>query len=234
MKKYTFIFLTCILFVFVETGYTQRILGALSAGINLTQVDGDEVYGYRKVGFNGGPSIIIPFGKKGKWSVTMEILFSQMGSYQKTPSGFVDTIPDTLSGAFYFGYKLSLNYVQIPLLVHFTDRKIIAAGVGFAYGQLVDVKEWENGIQQEKTNLQSPYAMGDLQVLADVRVRIWNRLWADVRYSYSLLPLRTREFTNIYGKETWTRKQYNNVITLRFTWIFNDPYIKERGKKIKN
>jgi hypothetical protein len=211
----------------------QRILGALSAGINLTQVDGDEVYGYNKVGFNGGPSIIIPFGRQGKWSVTMELLFSQMGAFQKTPSDFVDTVPDTLPGAFYYGYKLNLNYVQIPLLVHFTDKKIIAAGAGFAYGQLVDVKEWENGIQTS-TTLKGPYSMMDLEILADVRLRLWNRLWADVRYSYSLLPLRTREFTNIYGKETWIRKQYNNVITLRLTWIFNDPYIKERGKKAKN
>jgi len=233
MKSISFLVFLFWLVIGTETLFSQRILGALSAGINLTQVDGDEVYGYNKVGFNGGPSIIIPFGNQGKWSVTMELLFSQSGSYRKTPSGFVDTIPDTLPGAYYYGYKLNLNYVQVPILVHFTDKKIIAGGVGLAYGQLVGVKEWENSIRTP-TNLQGPYAMADLQALADIRLRIWNRLWANVRYSYSVFPIRTREFTNIYGKETWNRKQYNNVITLRFTWIFNDPYIRERGKKTKN
>ncbi|MFH1296764.1 MAG: outer membrane beta-barrel protein [Bacteroidota bacterium] len=195
--------------------------------MNLSQVDGDEVYGFKKVGFNGGPSIIIPIGKERRWSVTMEMLFSMNGAYQKGGSAINDTI-DTAVPVYYNGYKLNLNYIQVPLMVHFTDKKIIAGGLGFAYGQLVDVREWEDGKRQDNTNLQGPYTLADFQVLADVRVRIWKRLWANVRYSYSLLPIRTRDFKNITGKQVWTRKQYNNVITMRLTYIFNDPYIRPR------
>ncbi|TSA29280.1 MAG: PorT family protein [Bacteroidetes bacterium] len=228
------LFLVLILFLFFRPGnlYSQHILGALSAGINLSQVDGDEVYGFKKVGFNGGPSVIIPFGKEGKWTVTMEILFSMNGSTQKS----ADTVqPDSNKPASYNGYKLNLNYIQIPLLVHFTDRKIIAGGLGFAYGQLVGVTEWENGHRVDSTTLQGPYTMADFQVLADVRLRIWKRLWADVRYSYSIFPIRTRDFTNYTGTQVWTRKQHNNVISLRLTYIFNDPYVRSReGKTKKN
>ena len=219
------VFLTC------ET-QAQRILGALSAGINLSQVDGDEVYGFNKIGFNGGPSIIIPFGKNKNWSVTMEILFSMNGAYQKGEAyNPADTTvkPDTTVPASYNGYKLNLNYVQVPLLIHYTDKKVISGGLGLQYGQLVGVKEWEDGERIEGTSLKGPYTMTDLQILADVRIRLWSKLWANIRYGYSILPIRTRDFTNVTETKVWTRKQYNNVITLRLTWIFNDPYKKARN-----
>ncbi|MBC8315957.1 MAG: PorT family protein [Bacteroidales bacterium] len=235
-KKYLF-FLFFFLLIFVsEEVCSQRFQGAIAAGINLSQVDGDEVYGFKKVGFNGGPSIIFPFGKNKNWSVTMEILFSMNGAYQKGDPAIPDTLPpDTTVPLSYNGYKLNLNYVQIPLMVHFTDKKIIAGGVGFAYNQLVSVKEWEDGFRQDSTTLRGPYTLADFQVLADVRLRLWRNLWGNIRYSYSILPIRTRRFTNITETKVWTRKQYNNVITLRLIWIFNDPYVKNReGRTRKN
>jgi hypothetical protein len=234
LVKYCFRGLLVVFLLHSGSLYSQRILGAINAGINLSQVDGDEVYGYKKVGFNGGPSIIIPFGKNGKWSVTLEMLFSMNGAYQKGSPAQPDTIaPDTNVPAHYYGYKLNLNYVQIPALVHFTDKKVIAGGLGFAYGQLVSVKEWEDGIQTP-TNLQGPYTLADFQVMADLRIRLWKRLWGNARFSYSLLPIRTRNFTNVTEKQVWTRKQYNNVITVRLIWIFNDPYTPPREGKTKD
>jgi hypothetical protein len=231
-KRFTFLLAVLLIVsgVFLNnTTHAQRILGALSAGINLSQVDGDEVYGFNKIGFNGGPSIIIPFGKNKNWSVTMEILFSMNGAYQKGEAyNPADTtvVPDTTVPASYNGYKLNLNYVQVPLLVHYTDKKVISGGLGLQYGQLVGVKEWEDNTRVEGTTLKGPYSMMDLQILADVRIRLWTKLWANIRYGYSILPIRTRDFTNITETKVWTRKQYNNVITLRLTWIFNDPYRK--------
>lgn len=231
MKKFTILLFLSGLFIFSGTNaFSQRFLGAVSAGMNLSQVDGDEVYGFKKVGLNLGPSVIIPFGKNQKWSFTLEILLSQQGSYQKGET--IDTVPDTTGIASYTGYKLKLTYVQVPFLFHFTDKKVIAVGAGFAYGQLVDVKEWEDGIRTT-TNLRSPYNLSDFQVVADLKIRLWKKLWGDVRYSYSLVPIRSREFIDYKG-DVWMRKQYNNVITLRLTYVFNDPYIKirtEKGKK---
>ena len=123
-----------LLFYFTLTaGKAQSILGSFSAGVNLTQVDGDEVYGFHKVGFNGGPSAIIPFGKH--WSVSIETLFSQKGSYQKPQ--FNDSLT--------YEYRLNLNYVEVPVLIHFEDKKLICGGVGISWSRLVGVKEWEHG-----------------------------------------------------------------------------------------
>jgi hypothetical protein len=235
-NKYSFLIVLLLLFVLIaRNGYSQRILGAVSAGMNLSQVDGDEKYGFKKAGLNIGPSVIIPFGKDKKWSVTMELLFSQLGSRQKEQ--YVnDSIADTTTSEYYDGYKLKLTYVQIPVMVHFKDKNIIAGGVGLLYGQLIDAQEWEDyndlrGFFKTETNLRSPYTLSDLQAIVDIRLRLYQRLWFNFRYSYSILNLRTRDFVNPIYKTVETRKQYNNVITLRLTYIFNEVINKRKGKK---
>jgi len=238
MNSRRFILLIIVSFSLIlsERSFSQHILGAVSAGINLSQVDGDEVYGFKKVGFNGGPSVIIPFGKNKKWSVTLELLFSQQGSRQKSVYPVSNTI-DSARAGFYDGYRLSLNYVQIPVIVHFTDKRFLAGGLGFQYGQLVGVTEYEDyndnrGFARSTTTLQGPYTRADIQALADVRIRIYRGFWFNVRYSYSILPIRTREFVNPFFGNTWLRKQYNNVISLRLVYIFND-ILPDKNKKSK-
>lgn len=235
-RRLIFLFIFSFSLILSERSFSQHILGAVSAGINLSQVDGDEVYGYKKIGFNGGPSVIIPFGKDKKWSVTLELLFSQLGSRQKSVYPISNTI-DSARAGFYDGYRLSLNYVQVPVIVHFTDKRFIAGGLGFQYGQLVGVTEYEDyndnrGFARSTTTLQGPYTRADIQALADVRIRIYRGFWFNVRYSYSILPIRTREFVNPFFGDTWLRKQYNNVISLRLVYIFND-ILPDKNKKSK-
>jgi hypothetical protein len=212
---------------------SQHIYGAFSTGVNLSQVDGDEVYGFNKVGLNIGPSVIIPFGKKKNWSVTMELLFSMLGARQQSEYGADSIEKDSSRIGLYDGYKLDLNYVQVPVLLHFTDKKVIAAGVGLLYGQLVGYKEMEeyNDLRGWIPSTYKSFNNYDLEVIGDIRIRIWQRLWFNARYSYSIIPIRERTYKNIVYNTTWTRQQYNNVITLRLTYIFNEILIKKPAKK---
>ena len=61
--------------------HAQRFKGAVMGGMNLTQVDGDEVYGYRRVGGHLGVAAILPIKK---FDITLETVFNQKGAYQKT------------------------------------------------------------------------------------------------------------------------------------------------------
>jgi len=236
-RRFTLIFLLSFFLVYSNHSYSQHILGAFSAGVNLSQVDGDQVYGYNKVGLNIGPSVIIPFGKNKRWSVTLELLFSQLGSRQKN----LNTTKDTLIKGpylYYDGYRLSLNYVQIPVLVHFTDKRFIALGAGFLYGQLVGVTEYESVddkqgfVRIDSTTLRGPYSRSDIEAIVDIRVRVYRGLWFDGRYSYSMFPIRTRTFQNQYFSSLFDRKQYNNVLTFRLVYIFND-ILPDKFKKEK-
>lgn len=240
MKKIFLLTAALLLASLTENIQAQWIYGALSSGINLTQVDGDEEYGYKKVGFTGGPSVIKPFGKNRNWSVTMELLFSMKGSRQRSEYIANDSVIDSVN--YNDGYKLDLNYVEIPLMVHFTDKKIIAAGVGFSYGQRVGYEEWVDHNKFEdpendpdgwhRIDSSNLYRNFDFNVLADVRIRIWKRLWLNGRFSYSILPIATRFFRvpNTPTDEIWSRKQYNNIISLRLTYIFNEPLPVKKKK----
>lgn len=86
------------------------------------------------------------------------------------------------------------------------------------------------------------YRAHDFNICADLRVRIWEGLHAELRYQYSLRPIRTRLF---YSKADETllkvddkrvqplQRQYNNSITLRLVYIFNEHRSKANKESSK-
>ncbi len=196
----------------------QIIKGEAILGVNLSQVDGDEVFGFKKFGANLGAGVMVPFGKRGRWDVSFETLFTQKGSRQKAQ--YNDSLNNgvVITGE----YKLNLNYVEVPVMVMFTDKEFVSFGAGFSWARLVGVKEWEHGVLMDSTTLNSgTYNKNDFGILADFRIRIYKALKFNLRYQYSLTKIRTREFEDLAGN-TWTRNQYNNVITFRLIWVFNE------------
>ncbi len=210
-----------LLFLLATLSYNlkgQIIKGEALLGMNLTQVDGDEVFGFRKVGANVGGGILIPFGERGRWDASFELLYTQKGSWQKAQ--YNDSLNN---GTIITGeYKLNLHYMEVPVLVMYTDKEFVSLGAGLSWGRLVGVKEWEHGRLVETTTINSgTYSKNDFSALADFRIRIYKSLKFNLRYQYSFVKIRTREFEDLAG-DTWTRKQYNNVITFRLIWVFNE------------
>lgn len=210
MQKFLYI-LSCLAIMLSHSylGHAQVIRGALLGGFTLTQVDGDEVYGFHKTGYTMGAAAIVPFGEK--WSVSLETSFIQKGSYQKAQTR------DSLS----YEYRLAMDYLEVPVLVHFTDKETITVGGGFAWARLVGIKEYEHGNRVETTTLLGgPYDRSDISLIGDIRFRMYRRLHFNARYAYSLDKIRTREFK--VGNETLIRDQFNNVISFRLVYVFNE------------
>ncbi len=194
----------------------QIIKGEALLGLNLSHVEGDEVSGFKKFGVNIGAGVLIPF--KNKWDVSMEVTYNQKGARQAKQYHNNDSLN--------FAYKLRLNYVEVPVLVHFTDKEFITIGAGFSWGRLVGVQEWEHGNIVESTTLNSgTYNKNDFSYIIDARVRIKGPLKFGVRYQSSMVKIRTREFENSIG-DTWTRDQFNKVLTFRLIYIFNETQSK--------
>lgn len=206
--------LSFFLFALLMTGQksvvAQVIKGEMIAGFNLAQVDGDEVYGYKKPGLQLGLGAMIPVAKK--WDISLETIYNEKGANQKAQYR-----SDSLNGA----YKLSLNYVEVPVLVHFTDKDFITVGSGFSWGRLISAKEFEHGVQTQTTAQNNVYSPNDFNVLLDLRMRIYQRLKFNFRYQYSVTKIRNREFTTLNGT-VWSRNQYNNLLTFRLVYVFNE------------
>ncbi len=189
----------------------QRIMGALIAGVNATQVDGDEVFGYHKFGLNVGAAAIIPIN--GNWAITLENIYNQKGSHQKP------RFNDSLDGS----YDLKLNYLDVPLLIQYTDKDIVTFGAGASWGGLVKVSEQRNGIPMTGTTLNSGiYKSSDINLLLDVKFRLVERLRFNVRYAYSVVPIATREVIDSKTGYPNVRKQYNGMFTFRLYYVFNE------------
>lgn len=79
------------------------------------------------------------------------------------------------------------------------------------------------------------YRPHDFNICADLRFRVWEGLHAEVRYQYSLRPIRYRMYYEdpnlILANQI--RTQYNNSITLRVVYMFNEHRSKANKEGTK-
>jgi hypothetical protein len=190
-------------------------------GMNISQVDGDEVYGYKRVGGHIGAAAILPIKK---WDITLETVFNQKGAYER------EQYKDSLFGTLLNGkYDLRLNYVEVPLLVHYTDRDLFTVGAGFSYGRLVSFEEVEHNGAIPPYSDTVEFKKNDYSVLVDLQIRVWKKLKFNVRYAYSMVPIRERIFYDPYsGQPPEVRKQYNNMFTFRLVYVINEQYVRRK------
>jgi len=184
----------------------QNIQGAAIFGMNLSKVDGDEVDGWKRMGFNVGASAIMPISKK--FYIALETIYNQKGSYEKHK--YSDTTD--------VKYKLILDYVEVPVLVYFMDKGGITVGTGFSWGRRVRFKEWVNGVEQQYSESEIPYDKSDYCWIADIRFKIYKGLKFNFRYSNSISKIRTK----YYPKVDESRDQYNRQLTFRLIYVFNE------------
>jgi hypothetical protein len=204
----------------------QQIKGALIGGINLSQVDGDQVFGYHRYGLNAGASAIIPLKKR--FSVVIETIYSLKGSKQKPQYPYNPFVPTHDSTG---EYELKLTYVEVPVLCQYEDKGGLTFGAGFSWGRLVNVKEKEydvkaNSVVWDNISLNDgTYRKNDWDVLVDLKFRIYKGLKFNARYSYSMIKIRDRYF--YYFKKL--RHQYNNFLSFRLIWVINSKNEEEKA-----
>jgi len=187
----------------------RTFYGGLILGTNLSQVDGDSYAGYHKMGLNAGG--IMYANLADHLAASIEILFSQKGSrgHRVQESGN--------AGEFINKYRIDLNYAEIPIQINYFDRRRSHFGGGFSYSQLISSKE----IIQ--TNLGSvntdtlKFRKGDLNIVLGGSLHIIKGLFLNVRFQYSLFPIRTKDNINLnYGRA----EQYNNLWAVRLMYLF--------------
>jgi hypothetical protein len=225
----------------------QRFIGGIAAGMNITQVDGDEVFGYYKVGFNGGPYVKLMLDKQQRFSVTMELLYTQKGAVKKSSGTYVERIAlgdSALIDERYpksnkkYMYNLQTDYLEIPILFHYDDpRSKICIGFGFFFSRLVYIKEmqWDfrlpdsvSGARRLTTSVNSGrYYKNDWGIIADLKIPIYKGLKFNFRFQYSLAPFgKERHFnTRITNDHSYIKRwPFHNTLTVRLVYSFNEKY----------
>ena len=102
----------------------QTFRASLLAGVNFSQIDGDDLFGYHQAGANAGIRVVAVLNDR--WRVGPEILFSQQGARRNTNSINISPFD-----------RFRLNTVEVPLMVYYKDWRLTAEA-GFSYQRMID------------------------------------------------------------------------------------------------
>ena len=161
--------------LFTSFAHSQKFEAAIISGITANQIDGDQQYGYDKLGVLGGVQILLPINEK---------LFIQLNSYFIN-KGAVKRNENT--GIILF--RSQLNYIEIPVLIGYTfyPKISIHAGIGTAY--FIGAKLEENSLSIDINSYD--FKKFDFQPIVGISYQISMRIGIETRFSYSFASIRT-------------------------------------------
>lgn len=206
VKTYALLILVFVPLLTFSQSPEKRFRAVLAAGIVGSQVDGDTYGGYNKSGLYGGVFVNRPIGEKTE--LEFGITCIQKGARKNAN-------PD--QGDFSF-YLFRLNYVEVPLLLKVNYKKFKFGG-GLSYAYLFNSHE-ENtyGYYNDKRLLNRDICYN---LLGEYKIN--DRLSAEFRYNYSLVPIRPYPSSGIYLGTFWTRLfnrgLYNNAVVLSLNYM---------------
>ncbi|MGB1248132.1 MAG: outer membrane beta-barrel protein [Chitinophagales bacterium] len=174
MKKYL---IAVLLFIpilnFAQTGNSkdkQLFVGYISAGINGSQIGGDLMAGYKKLGANIGIGTYIMYTER--FSNSIEISYSMKGSQ----TSYSNKSPD-------FFKRYTLDYVEIPFQFNYHDKKIAIIHGGFSMARLIRSKT-QGGVNQFGELI---YRSWDMGFVAGVTFRIKERFGLNIKATLGLM-----------------------------------------------
>ena len=197
LKKFVFLLFCGFLTI---SSNAQNFGGGIIAGISTSQVSGDQLGGFNKVGFLVGAftnKSISPL-----LSLQMEMTYIQKGS--DNPKMNENSISD-----------INLSYVEIPLLLKYQQSNTIAIEGGFETAFLISSSDNDIYGKISATNTRE-FNTTDIGIFIGLDYSIGARLRLNSRISNSILPIRAHASGATFQLN---KGQYNSVLS--FTLHYN-------------
>ena len=182
-----------ILFLFLG-GYClgQNFQAGAIIGINTSQVSGDNLSGFNKLGVRTGAFVNKKFGV---YIGQIEFLYINKGSKK-----LIDT------ETYEEGYKFSLNYFEIPISLKTPIYNKTFLEIGCSFGYLLDWNEEINGY----TDLGMEVNKLDYNLYIGIDYKLTKKVYINTRLSNSIIPIRKHASEQTYK---WNRGQYNTSLS---------------------
>ncbi len=174
--------------------FSQYFDGGVVGGLSASQVDGDTYWGFNKLGLLGGGWVkrMLTYNI----GAQLELIYIGKGAYK----------PNKENDPVY--YKASLHFIDIPVCINYLYRERVAFDLGLEPELLVSAKEEDAyGVIPEEPPY---YRKLSLSAFAGIGYRFFDQFIANVRYNYSVIPIRKHASGQHYRLN---RGQYNNVLT---------------------
>jgi hypothetical protein len=184
----------------------QQFNGGIVAGINTSQITGDDLAGYNKLSAATGFLVRKSFGKS--WSAQMEIGYIGKGSRKNLSPR--DSIPTF--------YLLRLHYIEVPLLLQYRVKPAIELETGPSIGVLF-------GWYEEDTfgELGGPNTARQQFKPLDISWAFGGTWWFKEKWGLNIRNLSTMFPVRNHDQNTYfrlNRGQYSSSIMARITYLF--------------
>jgi len=187
--------------LFAFLGYSQGFNAGVITGINASQVDGDKQAGYNKVGLIAGGFVSRSLNPKLNWQ--MEMVYIGKGSKKGS----------NIEQGQYDYMRIKLDYIEVPILFQIWWEKLkFNVDLGLSFGALISSKE-EDAFGE--TVLVGPFKDFELGVIAGGNIPISKKLSANLRYSYSIVPVANKALITVWGTFGGS---YNNLVSLNINY----------------
>lgn len=157
----------------------QNFKGGLRAGFTATQISGDDLSGFHKMGAYAGGYVQWRFVQNEHWALQPEINFVMKGS-----STFLKADKNGNIGN---KYVLTLYYAEVPVLVKYQIINGLEVELGPTFGVLfAETEKDANG----KMPARMPFRRFELCAMGGVSYLIKEHYGISLRYAQTLLPVR--------------------------------------------
>jgi hypothetical protein len=169
----------------------QRFKGGIIAGMNASQIDGDSWAGFYKGGLVAGAFVNTKL--RDKFGAQLEIKYSAKGSAPH---------PDSYD----YPKKIRLNYIDLPLIGSYETVKNLKLEAGLSINYLFKAEyydgAWFTWDQEDEPN---PF---ETSMLFGINYTLFQRFDFNLRFNYSLFPVRSKYSGSSWGEGSW----YNQVV----------------------
>ncbi len=202
----------------VLNGFAQRsttssnFRGGVRAGFTASQISGDNLMGFHKLGAYAGVYACYPLTEKGNLKFQAEINFTMKGSHTYVPPKQASTMTNK--------YVLNIGYFEVPVLLRWRFARLTIRGNSdfeFELGPMFGVNLYQRerdvyGIIQGRP----AFKRFELSAIAGISYMFNEHHGASFRYSNSILPVR---------KPNWAvnrpiKMQYNSVMMISYFYQF--------------
>ena len=156
-----------------EVTHAQRFKGSAVFGLNLAQIDGDDLVGFNKLGITGGFKLDYPASNN--IDMSLEMLYSERGSTGSIAIGIASQ-------------TTTLRYLELPIMASIKDWYVekgdyhkVAAHAGLSAGYLINVSTINNAFPGADDVSQI-----DLSYILGITYKFTSRVGLTIRYTRSL------------------------------------------------
>ena len=189
VKKFTIVLFCGFLTFSIQA---QNFGGGLIAGVSTSQVAGDLLGGFNKIGFLTGAYTSL--NVKENISFQFEITYIEKGS--RNPNLYKNTIQE-----------ITLSYVEVPISINLQQKENLGVEVGILPAFLINA---EMNDYFSEIEIDPAFEKYDFGVFAGINYHITDNIILHTRISNSTIPIRPHNSGATYGLN---KGQYNTVLS---------------------